>query len=161
MDSAGFREITWEELVPPGFRAEDIIAKYQDQLNAFADGDPAAWDLYMQMQQEFNNAPINTGMNQAPIKLAGFIAPLEYSDDLITAFLLVPYFGACIHVPPPPVNQTVFVTVADGEGITPEEAYYPVWVEGYLMAEGLTTDIGQAGYRVENAALTPYEYPTG
>jgi hypothetical protein len=158
LDGQQYREITWEELVPPGYRPEDILAKYQVQLDSFQDGDPAAMDLYLQMQEEFNNAPVNSQLNLSSIKLPGFIAPLEYEGDLITEFLLVPYFGACIHVPPPPVNQTVYVSLASGEGLTPEEAYYPVWVHGSMTTEGLTTDIGQAGYRIQNAILTPYEY---
>lgn len=156
-----FRELTWEELVPPGYRPEDIMAKYQDELNAFQDGDPAAWDLYQQMQEEFNSAPVNSQLNQSSVRLPGFIAPLEYDGDLITEFLLVPYFGACIHVPPPPVNQTVHVSLADGEGITPEDSFYPVWVQGFMITEGLSTDIGNAGYRIQDALVTPYEYPTG
>jgi hypothetical protein len=158
VDGQQYREITWEELVPPGYRPEDIMAKYQEELNAFQDGDPAAMDLYQQMQEEFNNAPINSQLNQSNIKLPGFIAPLEYEGELITEFLLVPYFGACIHVPPPPVNQTVYVVLADGEGITPEESFYPVWVHGYMTTEGLNTDIGEAGYRIQDALLAPYEY---
>lgn len=161
IDGQEYRELTWEELVPPGYRPEDIMAKYQEELSAFQDGDPAAWDLYEQMQEEFNNAPVNSQLNQSNIKLPGFIAPLEYEGELVTEFLLVPYFGACIHVPPPPVNQTVHVTLAEGEGISAEEAFYPVWVHGYMITDGISTDIGEAGYRIEGAMLTSYEYPTG
>lgn len=153
-----YRELTWEELVPLGYRPEDIIAKYQDELNAFEDGDPAAMDLYQQMQEEFNNAPINSALDQSDVRIPGFIAPLEYENDLITEFLLVPYFGACIHVPPPPVNQTVYVSLADGEGITPEESYYPVWVHGFMTTAEMNTDIGNAGYRIEEAVIKPYDY---
>lgn len=160
-DGQTYREIKWEELVPAGYRPEDILAKYQSQLDTFQDGDPAAMDLYRQMQEEFNNAPVNGDLNQVAIKLPGFIAPLEYENNLITEFLLVPYFGACIHVPPPPVNQTVYVALAEGEGITPEESFYPVWVHGYMLTEGLDTEIGNAGYRIQDAVLIPYEYPTG
>ena len=73
-------------------------------------------------------------------------------------FLLVPYFGACIHVPPPPVNQTVHVTLADGEGITLGESFYPVWVHGRMTTEGMNTDIGDAGYRIDGAVTMRYEY---
>lgn len=160
-DNSLYREVTWEELIPPGFRSEDIMAKYQEELAAFEDGDPAAYELYQQMQQEFNNAPINSSLDQVAIKLPGFIAPLEFENEVITEFLLVPYFGACIHVPPPPVNQTVYVALAEGQGIAFEDSYYPFWVEGYMSTAGLSTDIGEAGYRIRDAVLTPYEYPTG
>ncbi|MCO5184198.1 MAG: DUF3299 domain-containing protein [Anaerolineae bacterium] len=158
IDDQGYRELAWEEMVPPGFRPEDIMAKYQDELNQMQDGDSAAMDLYDLMQEEFMNAPINSELNAQKIKLPGFIAPLEYQDDTITEFLLVPYFGACIHVPPPPANQTVYVTAADGNGVDVGDSYYPVWVVGELLAEGQTTDIGVAGYRIQNATITPYDY---
>lgn len=157
-DAEGFRELEWEEMVPPGFRPEDIMAKYQDELNQMQDGDPAAMDLYNQMQQEFSDAPINADLDGMAIKLAGFIAPLEYDGDQITEFLLVPYFGACIHVPPPPANQTVHITTAEDNGIHVNDAYFPVWVAGNLAAEGETTDIGVAGYRIQDAVITRYEY---
>lgn len=158
VDGRQYRELSWEELVPLGYRPEDIMAKYQDELNAFQDGDPAAMELYQQMQEEFNNAPINSTLDQSYVKIPGFIAPLEYENDLITEFLLVPYFGACIHVPPPPVNQTVYVSLADGEGITPEESFYPVWVHGSMTTAGMNTDIGDAGYRIDDAVTRPYDY---
>lgn len=156
LDGRQYRGLSWEELVPPGYRPEDIMAKYQDELNTFQDGDPAAMELYLRMQEEFNNAPINDTLNQSDVRIPGFIAPLEYKDDLITEFLLVPYFGACIHVPPPPANQTVYVTLADGEGITPEASFYPVWVHGFMTTEGMHTGIGAAGYRIEDAVTKPY-----
>lgn len=158
IDDQGYRELAWEEMVPPGFRPEDIMAKYQDQLNQLQDGDLAAMDLYDQMQEEFMNAPINDELNAQMVKLPGFIAPLEYQDDTITEFLLVPYFGACIHVPPPPANQTVYITTAEGSGVNVRDSYSPVWVTGELVTDGETTDIGVAGYRIQNATITLYDY---
>jgi hypothetical protein len=157
-DEGVYQELMWEELVPPGYRPEEIMAKYQDRLNGFADSDPAAMDLYSEMMDEYNNAPINELLDQSSVKLPGFIAPLEYVDGIITEFLLVPYFGACIHVPPPPVNQTVHVTMADGEGIIPADSFYPVWVYGNMTAEGLSTEIGEAGYSITDATFTLYVY---
>lgn len=158
VDENGYRELTWEALVPIGFRAEDIMSRYQGELGAMQDGDPAAMDVYEQMMDEFNNAPINEDLDQLDIRLPGFIAPLEFKDGLITTFLLVPYFGACIHVPPPPNNQTVFVTLAEGNGIIPGDSYYPFWVQGKMLAEGEETDIGTAGYAIADAVVEPYIY---
>lgn len=152
------RELTWEEMVPPGYRPQDIMAKFQDELSRMQDGDPAAMELYARMQEEFMNAPINEELDAQTIKLPGFIAPLEYQDGLITEFLLVPYFGACIHVPPPPPNQTVHIITAEGNAIELKDSYNPIWVSGRLIAEGMTTDIGVAGYRIQEAVITPYTY---
>jgi hypothetical protein len=154
-----YEEIMWDGLVPADFSPAAIMAKYQDQLIEFEDGSPEASALYTQMQEEFNSAPVNEALNETFVRLPGFIAPLEYTDDLITEFLLVPYFGACIHVPPPPANQTVLVKTDEGQGIKPEDAYYPVWVMGKLMTEGATTELAQAGYHIQDAIIEPYTSP--
>ncbi len=151
-----YQEIMWDALVPENFTAAAIMAKYQDQLAEFEDGSPEAYELYTQMQEEFNSAPVNEAMNGVMVRLPGFIAPLDYSGDFITEFLLVPYFGACIHVPPPPANQTVLVKLPEGQGIKFEDAYYPFWIMGRLTAEGATTDLAEAGYYIENALFELY-----
>lgn len=154
-----YKEIMWDGLIPADFTPAAIMAKYADQLAQIVDGSPEASALYIKMQEEFNNAPVNEALNETLIRLPGFIAPLEYTDDLITEFLLVPYFGACIHVPPPPVNQTVLVKTDEGQGIKPEEAYYPVWVMGKLTTEKSTTELAEAGYYMQNAIIEPYTSP--
>lgn len=156
LDDMVYQEIMWDALVPADFTPDAIMAKYEDQLAALEDGSPEASALYTQMQKEFNNAPVNEVLNGTFVRLPGFIAPLEYTDDLITEFLLVPYFGACIHVPPPPANQTVLVKTAKGHGIKSEDAYNPIWIMGRLTAEGVTTELAEAGYYMEEAIIEPY-----
>ena len=151
-----YQEIMWEALIPADFTPDAIMAKYADQLAQFDDGSPEAYELYTQMQTEFDNAPVNELIDGTLVRLPGFIAPLEYTNDQITEFLLVPYFGACIHVPPPPANQTVLVITAEGHGINSDDSYNPVWVMGELKAEGNTTDLAQAGYFIANAIIEPY-----
>jgi len=151
-----YQEIMWDALVPADFTADAIMAKYEGQLDQISDGSLEAIDLYAEMQAEFDNAPVNDTMDGSMIRLAGFIAPLEYTDDLITEFLLAPYFGACIHVPPPPANQTVLVKLSEGEGIKFEDTWLPFWVMGELTAEGATTELAEAGYYIENALIEPY-----
>lgn len=151
-----YQEIMWDALIPAGFTADAIMAKYEDQLAQIQDGSPEAYNLYLQMQAEFNNAPVNKSIDGTLVRLPGFIAPLEFTDDRITEFLLVPYFGACIHVPPPPANQTVLVKTAEGHAIKFEDAWYPVWIMGKLTTEGATTDLAVAGYYIEDAYVEPY-----
>ena len=64
------------------------------------------------------------------IQIAGYALPLELSGTAVTEFLLVPYVGACIHVPPPPTNQMVHVRIP--AGYESEELYEPVWVTGRI-----------------------------
>ena len=157
-NNIAYEEIKWDGLVPANFTPAAIMAKYEEQLAQLEDGSPKASELYTQMQEEFNNAPVNEALNETFVRLPGFIAPLEYTDDLITEFLLVPYFGACIHVPPPPSNQTVLVKTDEGYGIKPEESYNPFWVMGKLTTEGATTELAQAGYYMQNAIIEPYTF---
>ncbi|MEN8215820.1 MAG: DUF3299 domain-containing protein [Pseudomonadota bacterium] len=96
-------------------------------------------------------------LNNKYIKLPGFIAPLTQQKGRITEFLRVPYFGACIHVPPPPVNQTVLVKTATGNGIWTEDMYEPIWVSGQITLERKKTDIGEAGYLIAGATIERYE----
>ncbi|MDX1414436.1 MAG: DUF3299 domain-containing protein [Candidatus Promineifilaceae bacterium] len=157
IDDVVYQEIMWDALVPADFTAEAIMAKYAEQLAQISDGSPEGFELYSQMQAEFNNAPVNETMDGTLVRLPGFIAPLEYTDDLITEFLLVPYFGACIHVPPPPANQTVLVKLSAGQGIKFEESWEPYWVMGKLTAEGASTELAEAGYFIENAQFELYK----
>lgn len=154
-----YQEIMWEALIPPDYTPQAIMEKYAEELAKFEDGSADANEIYRQMLEEFNNAPVNETVDQSYIKLPGFIAPLEYSGELITEFLLVPYFGACIHVPPPPVNQTVLVKTAEGQGIDPLDSYDPIWVIGKITAEGTVTDLANAGYYVQDALIEPYSMP--
>lgn len=155
-DNVAYQEILWDALVPANFTADAIMAKYQNQLDQIEDGSPEAAELWTQMQEEFNNAPVNATIDGMQVRLPGFIAPLDYSGDLITEFLLVPYFGACIHVPPPPVNQTVLVKTAEGQGIRLEDSYNPIWIMGELLTQRASTDLAEAGYYMENAIIEPY-----
>ena len=149
----------WDGLLPVEYSAEAIKEKYAPQLAQYEDGAPEAMDLYRQMQEEFNNAPVNELLNGEMIRLPGFVAPLDYADEFITEFLLVPYFGACIHVPPPPVNQTVLVRAVEGQGIKANESFYPVWVMGQLATEGTSTVLAEAGYHIQDAIIEPYTGP--
>ena len=90
-------ELYWEDMVPKGFIAPEVTV---DHMN--------------NMSQAAPNAPVLEELNGQFVKIPGFVVPLEGTAELTTEFLLVPYFGACIHVPPPPSNQIVYVTFKDG-----------------------------------------------
>lgn len=154
---AGFSEIQWEDLVPPGSSGNEISAQFDERIAAVEPGSPEAEAIYAELQAEFNNQPINPAVAGDNVSLAGFVAPLTYSDDLVTEFLLVPYFGACVHVPPPPVNQTVMVTLADGQGLSLEDAWGAVWVAGTLDIDGAETNLATAGYSITGAQVGVYK----
>lgn len=156
---AGYTEIEWENLELPGQGLADIVKKYQPQIDAIPEGDPAEDAVLEKMQSELNAAPVNPAMNGKKVKIPGFISPLEVDDakGVVKEFLLVPYFGACIHVPPPPLNQTLLVKPVEGKSIGMERMYEPVWVYGTLAAEQIHTDLAEAGYQMRDARVEIYQ----
>ncbi len=150
------REIDWDDLIPEAYSSEVLMEKYEEQTAQLEDNDPKIEIIYQQFMEEMNNAPLNAKINQQWIKLPGFIAPLNRKNGKIIEFLFVPYFGACIHVPPPPINQTILVTTADGYGIEPDNVFAPIWVSGQIHLVGKKTDIGEAGYSIKEAIIEAY-----
>lgn len=153
----GFLELAWEDLVTPGYDADSILEKYAPQIETLAHNSEQALALYEVMNEEFNNAPANPELADKKVSIPGFIAPIELVDGLITEFLLVPYFGACIHLPPPPSNQTLYVKVAPDYAIRNEDSYEPIWVSGNLEVDKAETDIGSASYQIQNALISKYQ----
>jgi hypothetical protein len=76
--------------------------------------------------------------------------------EKIDQFLLVPYYGACIHVPPPPANQTVHVLTREGMAFE-GQLFDTVWVTGTMRVERMSSELADAGYRLEDATVEPYE----
>lgn len=89
------------------------------------------------------------------VKIPGFVIPLEGDDQTITEFLLVPYFGACIHVPPPPPNQIIYVKFPQGAPV--QELWDVIYVVGKLKAEPVSSDVADAGYKIEGSRIEPYD----
>lgn len=98
---------------------------------------------------------IRTDLDGKTVRIAGYITPVEIDGENVTGFLLVPYLGACIHVPSPPGNQIVFVSKV--KNLTLDDIYDPVWVSGKLQAKPLTTILADVGYRIEGAKIKPYK----
>lgn len=106
-------------------------------------------------------------LNGQRVKLPGYLLPLEFEKKKITEFLLVPWFGACIHTPPPPPNQIVFVSIE--AGYDTQEQFAPVWVWGEMVVKSEQKNLflvdGEAGidigYTLNAEKVTPYKPPAG
>ncbi len=148
------REIEWDALIPEDWRPEVLM----DQYNAddLSDDYPRAQELLDKLKALWKEAPIVPALEGQRVKLPGFVVPLEMDAKKIDQFLLVPYYGACIHVPPPPANQTVHVVTPEGRGFE-GTLLDVVWVTGTMRVERLSSDLAEAGYRLEEAAVVPYE----
>jgi hypothetical protein len=96
-------------------------------------------------------------MAGARVRIPGFVVPLETSGEKIREFLLVPYFGACVHVPPPPANQLIHV-IPD-KPVPGGWNMLPVWVNGVMAVGRIDSDMGTAGYQLRAVKVEEYEEP--
>lgn len=108
------------------------------------------------------DSAVVAALNGQFVRIPGYALPLEYDGAAISEFLLVPYVGACIHVPPPPQNQMVFVKLAEPFIVT--NLFTPVWITGRVAIERTEKVVPlsdgkapvTAGYVVEIAKVEPY-----
>jgi hypothetical protein len=87
--------------------------------------------------------------------MPGFIVPLDDADEEGAEFLLVPYYGACVHTPPPPPNQMAFVRMQGGKAVK-LALFDAVWMEGTLRITDYDSPYGQVGYTIEGLTMKPY-----
>lgn len=153
-EDAGFTEIEWDALIPEDWRPETLFD--EADIGYLSDDDPRAQQLLDKLKALWDEAPVVTELNGQRVKLPGFVVPLEMDATKIDQFLLVPYFGACIHVPPPPANQIVHVVMREGKAFE-GQLFDTVWVTGTMQVERLSNELGDAGYRMDNATVAPYE----
>ena len=148
------RDLTWSEMIPadappevPNMKPLHDLSQMSDALSA--ESAPAA-------KQDLPNAPVVKSLDGQSVRLPGYIVPLEVSEEgRTTEFLLVPYFGACIHVPPPPSNQIVHVT--SEVGVKLDELYQPYWIEGAMQVKASTSELADAGYQMAAQKIYVYE----
>ena len=131
--SIGYQEIDWDGLMPKD------------------------WEAMEKGREAWDHAPIEPKLNGKMIRIAGFVVPLEQVGDKISEFLLVPYFGACIHVPPPPANQVIYVTT--DKPLSHVGSMDAIWVNGELHTDNLQTQMGQSGYRMKANFIERYKRP--
>ena len=117
----------------------------------------------IQAELDRRDTMVNRELEGKVVRIPGYALPLELTEGGVTEFLLVPYVGACIHTPPPPPNQMVFVTLRDEYEV--QNLYDPVWITGQLQVEQAsrslsfvdgTSDVA-TGYVLSGVAIEPYE----
>ncbi|MEN0059161.1 MAG: DUF3299 domain-containing protein [Bdellovibrio sp.] len=92
-------------------------------------------------------------LNGKAVKIPGFMVPLEDNQKDVVEFLLVPSPQACIHVPPPPPNQMVYVKMKKGTDV----AMGPIWVYGTLNLVTKKSMYGDASFEIIGEAIEPYK----
>lgn len=162
-DTPEYEEIDWVALMP-----EDDLSALMNRpefLNDIADGsaqdsvdDFTSQMLEDEQAQRYQSALTSTrvieAFNGKAVRIPGFIVPLEQNENQeATTFFIVPYFGACLHMPPPPPNQILFVEFE--EGIEIENLYDPFWFEGTIAIEHHESALGTSAYSLN---LDHFEY---
>ena len=148
--AAQARTLEWTDLIPESARGEMSSGPAAAAHDYLGEAGPAA------VQQSLN-APVNTELDGKLVKIPGFIVPLDVAKDgTVSEFFLVPYFGACIHVPPPPPNQIVYVNAP--KGIALDSIYEAYWITGTMKMQNKSTRLGAAAYSLSADKVEIYKY---
>jgi hypothetical protein len=189
------RQINWDDLIPAHLRSDDLLADLdRDQrdmvnwvinmLEFLGDRGPDTEDYFQEVDEEMHTlekAGIDIGavmakrkeirtavveeLNGQTVRIPGYLLPLEVSSEKVTEFLLVPYIGACIHVPPPPQTQIVHVNVLHNGGYKNTKLYEPVWVTGQINIQSMNKELYlvdgstgiDIGYAMQANRVEPYK----
>lgn len=145
------RTIDWVDLVPESERATYDPAP-PPPVHDYLSGDSAALASMQVMKGDVNEA-----LDGQQVRLPGFVVPLELDEEgRVTEFFLVPYFGACIHVPPPPPNQMVYVVM--DRGIDLGSMYSAYWISGTMATRRRDTSMGAAAYTLAGTRAEEYKF---
>ncbi|CAM4197178.1 MULTISPECIES: DUF3299 domain-containing protein [Vibrio] len=137
-------ELNWIDLIPESERAQ--FDQQQMPMPSSHDGGAAP---------QAKIGSVRTELDGSQVKIPGFVIPLEGDANNVTEFLLVPYFGACIHVPPPPPNQIIYVKFPSGAPV--QELWDVVYVVGELKAQTVEHELAETGYLLNGTSLEPYD----
>ncbi|MGB5618507.1 MAG: DUF3299 domain-containing protein [Desulfobacterales bacterium] len=189
------RQLTWNDLIPAHLLAGDPLEKLSpdqkdmvywviNMLQTLPKRGPQTEEDYKQIDElmpSLRKAGIDIVKVQAKIKeiqtsmvkeldgqlvrMPGYLLPLEVSSAKVTEFLLVPYVGACIHVPPPPPNQIIYVKAAQDNGYDSKKIFEPVWVTGVISVKSMSKELylvdGSSGidigYGMQADKIEPYK----
>ena len=189
------RQISWEDLVPAHLLSDDPLAGLtQEQLDlvvwvvntldSLPPRGPDTEEFYQEIdeaipqlkeagididelmaKQKILQTSIVEELNGERVRIPGYLLPLEVSATKVTEFLLVPYIGACIHVPPPPPNQIIYVKIGQNKSYKNKNLYEPVWVTGVIAVKSMAKDLYlvdgstgvDIGYSMQANRIEPYK----
>ena len=161
--SDDYNEIEWTELMPaddlqallnpPEFLADIEDGSSNDRVEALGDLGESG-EQTKRFEEALKSTRVIEAFDQQRIRIPGFIVPLESNEQQqVTQFFIVPYFGACLHLPPPPPNQIIYVEYSDGLEVT--TLYDPYWFEGTLVIDHTQKELGDSAYtlRLDDAYI--------
>ncbi|MFO1183633.1 MAG: DUF3299 domain-containing protein [Bauldia sp.] len=150
-------EITWSDLVPASAIVGDKVrqltgtVQHNQVTNDAENAANAKTTTVEEMLGISSGVAFRKDLDNKEVKLSGFILPLAFNGTKVTQLLLVPFVGACIHVPPPPANQLVLVEVP--QGYASSGLWEPISVTGTLSVSGVSTELAQVGYAMKASAV--------
>jgi hypothetical protein len=189
------RQLNWENLVPAHLLTDDPLADLTEEqrdlviwaLNTLDSLPPRGTDteeFYREIdgataqlkkqgidinelmdKRKIHHTSIVAELNGQRVRIPGYLLPLEVSATKVTEFLLVPYIGACIHVPPPPPNQIIYVKLGPKKSYKNKNLYEPVWITGVIAAKSMVKDLYlvdgstgvDIGYSMQATHIEPYK----
>jgi len=148
-------ELSWDDLIPKdALPDQDIVERYNN--GEIEDNDPEMIALRKQIKELEEKAPVNKKLDGKKVKIPGYLVPVEMDGDKVKEFLLVPYQGACIHTPPPPTNQTIFVKT-NPQSAKPFQTFDTVWVTGDMSVQKQSHELAESGFTINSANVVLYE----
>jgi hypothetical protein len=159
-----YREIDWVELIPdedlqalmnpPAWMLEIEDGSEQDNLE-FLSAERDVDEAEARFMQALRSAEVIPEMHEQRVRLPGFVVPLTFDDNRnVTEFFFVPYFGACLHLPPPPPNQIIYIE--HGSGLRLDDLQQPYWVEGLLTVSTTSNRTGSSSYSLSSVNIELY-----
>lgn len=160
-----YTRVDWQDLLPK--QDLDALLNPPASLQDIQDGSAA--DSYTskiksraptkndnRYQQALSSKIIKPEFNNRAIRIPGFMVPVEFNDEqTVTTFFLVPFFGACLHMPPPPPNQIIYAEYEPG--IKLDSLQDPFWIEGTLSTTLVENDMATAAYSMTVDSISKYQ----
>ncbi len=156
-------ELTWARLQPPAppvppaqaLKAKSFLSGATPWAGAGGSEPPPppvpndkVWMSEKRLQPGTGAAPaVVPELDGKRVRIGGYVVPLDFEATNVKEFLLVPFVGACIHVPPPPPNQIVYVKSEKGFDV--QGSFDPVWVTGTLKTASQYTGLAETGYSID------------
>ena len=157
------RVITWADLIPKAAVEHATPKTFFSGATPVDANTPARSPLpegkFMEtkLRQPGEGSPpaVVAELDGKRVRIGGFIVPLDFEATKVKEFRLVPFVGACIHVPAPPANQIVYVKVENGIDVS--NTFDAVYVTGALKTTVASTSLADAGYTLDAEAVTAYK----
>lgn len=140
-------------MLPQGWDPAAVMREAKVDPRSIVEGSDQEWDAWRKLRPIWDNAPLRSDLHGVWARLPGYAVTLDQSTDGAREFLLVPYFGACVHLPPPPINQIVLVRLKRATRVQTSSV---LWIWGQLQTQLHQTAVASAGYVMQAEGLAPY-----